>query len=114
MNDKGQFPIETRNRPSDGVMKKKRGVIMRKVVVLALAMVLLVSTFAIAAPIDIDEITRYNPKYEYTIIVTDRPMAEAVLANMDSQGWSFLTVVKHKRKHFWYFFKPIDVWLNPQ
>ena len=87
---------------------------MKRIIVLMLAMVLLVSTVVIAAPIDSNAFQQHISQYDYTVIATAGPMDEAVLKDMNSRGWNFLTVMKHKKKHFWYFIKPTEMWLNQQ
>lgn len=89
---------------------------MKKVVMLVLAMVLLVSTFAIAdvgylgPPIDIDDVYQMEEN-EYTVLVTDVPIVTDVLLKMEYKKWKFVTVVKHDNMFHWYFTRPIQLWL---
>jgi len=78
---------------------------------LVLAMVLLVSTFAIAAPIDISDDVWQKTKNEYTVLITDVPIETQLLLKMEAMKWVFVTVVKHEGNFHWYFTRPIQMWL---
>jgi len=107
---KGSVPHQNEQSPKGEESRNQ----MKKVVLLVLAMVLLVSTFAIAAPIDIGD-TWHIEKNEYTVLVTDVPIETHLLLKMESKLWVFVTVVKHEGNFHWYFTRPIQQWLwgNP-
>lgn len=86
---------------------------MKKVLVSVLAIVLLVSlsTFAFAAPIDIDDVWQIEKNNEYVVLVTDVPIETHLLLKMESKKWVFVTVVKHEGNFHWYFTRPIQQWL---
>lgn len=89
---------------------------MRKLLMVSMLVMVMVaiSIPCVAAPVDRDQYQQHLDQNEYTVVVTAGPIDEVVLKNMDSQGWTFLTVVKYKKKHYWYFVKPAELWLNQQ
>jgi len=62
----------------------------------------------------VDGIQSHLSDYEYTSIVTDKPIHENVLKEMNINGWMFVSSVKHKRHYYWYFVRPTQLFLNQQ